>query len=243
MKLTLLSLILSSVSLTALADDVHWQYSGKHGSEHWAELSDKFSTCASGVNQSPINISSTIEAELPPLSINYQKSAVELINNGHTIQVNIQGNNSFSNDAGQFDLKQFHFHSPSENTINGQYYPLEAHFVHADNAGRLAVIGVMFKQGDENKTLKKLWHKMPEKTHGKAKLSGVLQSLNLMPKSKDYYRFNGSLTTPPCSEGVRWFVLKQPIEASKAQIDKFRAVMGGDTNRPIQPINARIILK
>ena len=139
--------------------------------------------------------------------------------------------------------KQFHFHSPSENTINGQYYPLEAHFVHADQDGRLAVIGVMFELGEENSELAKLWKNMPEDSHSQATLLKELSALNLMPKEKSYYRFNGSLTTPPCTEGVRWFVLKDTIKASKAQINKFRTVMGTDTNRPVQPINARVILQ
>lgn len=243
MKLTLSALLLSSISLAATAGDVHWEYSGKHGAAHWGELSKKFSTCSSGVNQSPINITSTIEANLPALNINYQKSKIELVNNGHTIQANVNGNNTFTNDAGTFDLLQFHFHAPSENTINGKSFPLETHFVHADKKGNLAVIGVMFEAGKENKSLAKLWNKMPEQAKSKQALSGMLQSLSLMPSSKDYYRFNGSLTTPPCSEGVRWFVLKQPIEASTAQINQFRKVMAGDTNRPVQPVNARVILQ
>lgn len=244
MKLiTLSTLLLSCISISSMAADVHWQYSGEHGASHWGELSKKFNTCSSGVNQSPINITSTIEADLPALTINYQASNVELVNNGHTIQANIKGENTFTNDAGKFDLLQFHFHAPSENTINGKSFPLETHFVHADEKGNLAVIGVMFEEGEENKTLATLWNKMPEKVKAKQALSGMLQSLSLMPSSKDYYRFNGSLTTPPCSEGVRWFVLKQPIQASKAQINQFRQVMGGDTNRPVQAVNARIILQ
>jgi len=120
---------------------------------------------------------------------------------------------------------------------------MEAHFVHADTQGRLAVIGAMFEQGQENKTLAKLWSKMPGDSGGKQDLSGLLNSKDLMPVSSDYFRFNGSLTTPPCSEGVRWFVLKDPISASKAQIKRFSETMGRDTNRPIQNINARIIAK
>jgi len=230
-------------SSSSMAAATHWTYEGKHGSEHWGELSTKFATCKSGVNQSPIDITGAIEAELPKLSIDYQASSVELINNGHTVQANISGKNTFSNDAGKFDLKQFHFHAPSENTIAGKSFPLETHFVHADENGRLAVIGVMFEEGAENKTLAKLWNKMPNKAGNTASFSALLNSNDLMPVDASYFRFNGSLTTPPCSEGVRWFVMKQPINASKAQINKFVNTMGGATNRPVQPINARIILK
>lgn len=242
MKRALTALLLTGISLTSFAGDGHWGYEGKNGPEHWGE---EFALCASGVNQSPIDIFSTnaIQADLPPLVIDYHKSTASEINNGHTIQANISGNNTFTNDAGTFNLLQFHFHAPSENTINGKHFPLEAHFVHADKDNRLAVIGVMFEQGKENTELKKIWDNMPESEQSKAHLIEALSTAKLLPKEKSYYRFNGSLTTPPCTEGVRWFVLKNTIEASQAQIDKFHNVMGTDTNRPIQPINARIVLK
>ncbi|MFT5757771.1 MAG: carbonic anhydrase [Alteromonadaceae bacterium] len=235
--------LLSTLSINAVAGDVHWDYKGKHGAEHWGSLASKFSTCQSGVNQSPINITGVIEASLPPLNINYQASNIDIVNNGHTIQANIAAGNTFSNDSGNFDLKQFHFHAPSENTIDGKSFPMEVHFVHVDSQGRLAVIGVMFEQGEENKTLAKLWSKMPKSAGEKNKLSELLNGKNLMPVSSAYFRFNGSLTTPPCSEGVRWFVLKDPISASKTQIEHFSKTMGRDTNRPVQNINARIIIK
>ena len=235
--------LLPIITSTVMASETAWKYEGKQGSEHWAELSEKFGLCATGVNQSPINITSVIEANLPPLVTNYHKSQVSEINNGHTVQANIKGNNTFTNDDGTFDLLQFHFHAPSENIIEGKSFPLEAHFVHADQNGRLAVIGVMFELGKENSELAKLWTNMPETSHSKTTLIKELSALNLLPKEKSYYRFNGSLTTPPCTEGVRWFVLKDTIEASQAQIDKFRNVMGTDTNRPVQPINARVILQ
>jgi len=235
--------LLSTISINAFAADVHWDYKGKHGAEHWGSLSSKFSTCQSGVNQSPINITGAIDASLPVLNIDYQASDVDVVNNGHTIQANIATGNTFTNDAGRFDLKQFHFHAPSENTINGKSFPMEVHFVHADKQGRLAVIGVMFEQGQENKTLAKLWSKMPQTAGEKNDLTNLLNGKDLMPVSSDYFRFNGSLTTPPCSEGVRWFVLKDPISASQAQIEQFSKTMGRDTNRPVQDINARIIAK
>ncbi|MCJ8319495.1 MAG: carbonic anhydrase family protein [Colwellia sp.] len=239
----LLTSLLSLTATSTIASETAWKYEGKQGSAHWGELSEKFGLCSTGVNQSPINITSVIEANLPPLTMNYHKSQVSEINNGHTVQANITGNNTFTNDAGTFDLLQFHFHAPSENTIEGKSFPLEAHFVHADQDGRLAVIGVMFELGEENSELAKLWKNMPEDSHSQATLLKELSALNLMPKEKSYYRFNGSLTTPPCTEGVRWFVLKDTIKASKAQINKFRTVMGTDTNRPVQPINARVILQ
>jgi carbonic anhydrase len=245
MKKTLLTLLATGVVCTSIASETHWTYQGEHGAKHWGSLSPKFSTCSSGVNQSPINITNTISAQLPELSFNYQASKVEVVNNGHTIQANISGENTFSNDDGLFDLKQFHFHSPSENTIDGQSFPLEAHFVHVDKKGRLAVIGLMFKEGKENLVLTKIWQNMPQKAGDTYILNDTFQSVNLLPNkaSSQYYRFNGSLTTPPCTEGVRWFVLKTAVEASKAQIKKFHQLMGTDTNRPTQAINARVILR
>jgi carbonic anhydrase len=233
----------ATVSLAATASDVHWAYDGKHGAEHWGSLTSKFATCDSGVNQSPINITKTVDASLPALAINYQASKVSVINNGHTVQANISGKNTFTNDAGTFDLKQFHFHAPSENTIAGKSFPLEVHFVHADDNGRLSVIGVMFEYGDENTTLAKLWQKMPTKIGEKQPLHELLNSSDLLPVNADYYRFNGSLTTPPCSEGVRWFVMKDAVTASKDQIEKFAKTMGGANNRPVQATNARVILR
>ena len=239
----LITSLLSVAASSAIASETAWKYEGKQGSAHWGELSKKFGLCATGVNQSPINITSVIEADLPPLIINYNSSQVSEDNNGHTIQANIKGHNTFTNDAGTFDLLQFHFHAPSENTIEGKSFPLEAHFVNSDQNGRLAVIGVMFELGKENSELKKLWDKMPETSHSKDTLIKELSAIKLLPEEKSYYRFNGSITTPPCTEGVRWFVLKDTVEASQYQIDKFRQVMGTDTNRPIQLINARVILQ
>jgi carbonic anhydrase len=243
MKVSIAALLLAVSIPSAMASETAWKYKGDHGTEHWGELSKEFGLCSSGVNQSPIDITNMIESNLPPIVVNYQQTDAKEVNNGHTVQVNITGNNTFTNDAGTFDLLQFHFHAPSENTINGKSFPLEAHFVHADKAGRLAVIGVMFTLGNENPQLKKLWKNMPESSHDKSSLIKGLSTVKLLPKEKSYYRFNGSLTTPPCTEGVRWFVLKDSIEASQAQIDKFRKVMGTDTNRPVQPINARVILQ
>lgn len=243
MKLLVTSLLLLLTMSSAFASEVEWKYKGEKGTSHWSELSEKFSLCSSGANQSPIDISFAIKTELPPLEIDYGEIDVEEFNNGHTVQVNTTGNNTFSNDAGSFKLAQFHFHEPSENTIDGKSFPLEAHFVNIDEEGRIAVLGVMFTAGQENSQLKKLWAKMPERTeYNIARIKSVIVS-KLLPQEKGYYRFNGSLTTPPCTEGVRWFILKDSIEASQNQINKFHEVMGTDTNRPIQPINARVILK
>jgi len=206
-------------------------------------LSPAFAACGSGKNQSPVNLSSMIEGELEPIGIDYQAGGTEVINNGHTVQVNYQPGSSINVDGHRFELKQFHFHSPSENTIDGKSFPMEAHLVHADKGGNLAVIAVMFTQGNKNAELEKVWEKMPRHAGDKAALGSVADAVALLPADRDYYRFNGSLTTPPCSEGVYWLVMKQSVTASKDQLEKFAHTMHHPNNRPVQPLNARMIVK
>jgi carbonic anhydrase len=165
------------------------------------------------------------------------------VNNGHSIQVNYNAGSTITVHGKAFELQQFHFHSPSENTIEGQSFPLEAHFVHADQKGNLAVIAVMFTSGTKNAELGKVWEQMPNRAGEKRPLPKSINADLLLPKSRDYYRFNGSLTTPPCSEGVWWLVMKSSPTVSEEQIKKFTQTMGFPNNRPLQPINARVILK
>jgi carbonic anhydrase len=222
---------------------IHWTYSGHEGPEHWGELSPEFSICATGKNQSPINLTGMIEGDLPELKVNYKAGGSEVINNGHTIQVNYEPGSTMTVGDRSFELKQFHFHSPSENTIEGQSYPMEAHFVHADRDGNLAVIAVMFESGKHNEELEKAWAPMPMKEGQKAMLEETIDANALLPHDHDYYRFNGSLTTPPCSEGVNWFVIKSNDSVSKEQIEKFVHAMHHDNNRPVQPVNARVVIQ
>jgi len=226
-----------------LAAGTHWTYSGHEGPEHWGTLDASYSTCTTGKNQSPINLTNMIEGELPSLDVKYKKGGNEILNNGHTIQVNYLPGNTITVGERTFELKQFHFHSPSENTIEGELFPLEAHLVHADAAGNLAVVAVMFREGVENAELEKVWQRIPEKEGVSVVLSSAADANNILPKDHDYYRFNGSLTTPPCSEGVNWFVMKTPVTASKQQIAKFEHVMHHANNRPVQPINAREVIQ
>ena len=167
----------------------------------------------------------------------------KILNNGHTIQVNYNPGSTIKVNGNEFELKQFHFHSPSENTIEGRSYPMEAHYVHADKDGNLAVIAVLFETGEKNAELEKAWAHMPENAGEKGVLSKSVDANNLLPHDHGYYRFNGSLTTPPCSEGVWWLVMKYSQSVSKEQIAKFANTMHHPNNRPVQPANARVILK
>lgn len=233
-------LLLSSSALSA--SGAHWEYSGEAGPDNWAKLSPEYSACA-GKNQSPINLTSFIEAKLKPIVFNYTGGSAEILNNGHTVQINVAPGSSISVDGIPFELKQFHFHAPSENLINGKSFPLEGHLVHADKDGNLAVVAVMFTEGKANNALEKAWAQMPKNEGDNLILSSGVSPREILPPNRDYYRFNGSLTTPPCSEGVRWLVMKHPVSASKEQIEEFVHVMHHPNNRPVQPVNARSVLK
>jgi len=229
--------------LSAPAAAQHWGYTGEAGPANWAKIDAKYAMCGLGRNQSPIDLDGFVEAELQALKLGYKAGAAEIVNNGHTIQVNYAHGSMLTVNGRSFELKQFHFHAPSENRIGGKQFPLEGHLVHADSQGNLAVVAVMFQEGAANPLLAKLWEKMPAKAGEKAALPDGLSVTQLLPADRDYYRFNGSLTTPPCSEGVWWLVLKQPASASKAQVGKFSKTLGFANNRPTQPINARTVLK
>lgn len=219
----------------------HWTYQGKEGPANWGTLEKAFETCRLGKEQSPIDIptKSVEKANLPALQVAYKGSAGELVNNGHTIQVNLADGGSATVPSGSYKLLQFHFHTPSEEKIDGKSFPLVAHLVHRNDAGNLAVIGVLFKEGKENPSLKEIFASLPAK-EGKAPLKSSFDATSLLPPSMGYYSFKGSLTTPPCSESVAWQVLKTPIEISKAQIQAFQKVFRMNA-RPVQPLNQRKI--
>lgn len=242
MKGTLLAVGMLLFSSAAFSSDgAAWDYSGDTGPDQWAQLSPEYGACA-GSNQSPINLTGFIDAELEPIVFNYEAGSEEILNNGHTVQVNTLPGSTITVDDIEFELKQFHFHVPSENLIHGESYPMEGHLVHADEDGNLAVVAVMVTEGQASDALEKAWAQMPEEGETLA-LSSDISPLDILPSARDYYRFNGSLTTPPCTEGVRWLVMKQPISASKEQIDQFLQVMDHHNNRPVQAVNARPVLE
>ena len=221
-----------------------WSYQGETAPEHWAELAPEYATCKAQ-NQTPIDIRNTTKAALSPLYMAYSSDAQKITNTGHTIQISYAEGSTIEVDGEKFMLKQMHFHTPSENHINGKSYPMELHLVHANADGALAVVGVMSTEGKDNFELIKLWRTMPKKAGESVNLSSdnSVLAYSFLPKKQDYYRFSGSLTTPPCSEGVRWLVMKNPIEASAAQIKAFSDTMGSHTNRPIQALNGRVVLE
>ena len=236
-------LTVSPVLASSGQHKVHWGYEGKEGPVFWGSMDPAFEMCSKGRNQSPIDLRGFIEAELAEIPYTDNGSWQGIINNGHTIQVNVSPGSTIEIDGMTFSLLQFHFHSPSENLLEGKSFPLEAHFVHKNPKGDLAVVALLFEYGPENKVIQRLWEKIPENAGEKAKIEPTFRPYDLLPDKRDYYRFNGSLTTPPCSEGVRWIVLKSHATVSRQQVERFKKVMHHPNNRPVQPINARPILK
>lgn len=228
-------------------DAVQWNYQGRTGADYWAELSPKFALCGSGKNQSPININTNEATDIKqaPLIFDYSMLIPDKIKHtGTSIQVDVGLGNSVKIDDKTFDLQYFNFHSPSEHTVNGKRFPFEAHFVHKSRKGELLVVAMMFIPGAADNTLAKLWEKMPRKVGEENRLDAkALKGLESEMKVSNYYRVNGSLTTPPCTEGVRWFILKTPMTISAEQLHVFETVVGDKNNRPVQDLNARLILE
>jgi len=223
--------------------DVHWSHhKGEDGPENWKNLCDGFSDCG-GKAQSPIDIvtkNSKKGADLVSPKFSYGKSNVAIINNSHTVQFNVSGDNMVNLKGKDYKMLQFHYHALSEHTIDGKYYPIEVHFVHQHSATDFAVLGVMFVEGKENALFKKYLDKFPTEK-GEYNSEDTIDLMGLFPDDKSYFNYDGSLTTPPCSEVVNWYVLQTPVTASKEQIEQFSKIL--DNNyRPIQALEGRAIL-
>lgn len=224
--------------------EVHWGYTGEGAPENWGKLKPEYALCGTGKSQSPIDINKTIIAKLENISFSYKDTPLKIINNGHSIQVNYEPGSFITVDGETYELVQFHFHVPSEHTVKGQFYDMELHLVHKNNLGEIAVVGVFMKKGQPNKLIQLLWDNIPAELNKENVVTGIsVNASGLLPKDRSYYHYFGSLTTPPCTEGVNWSVLKTPIEVSEEQIEKFRSVMGFNNNRPVLPVNKRFILE
>jgi carbonic anhydrase len=233
------------LSTSALAADVpaHWSYEGAHGPANWSKLQAGFSACKLGHQQSPIDIVRTRKEALPALAFDYQASPLKIIDNGHTIQVNYAPGSSLTIDGVRYELLQFHFHTPSEERIKGRSYPLVAHLVHRNAEGKLAVVAVLFRKGAAHPLIGAVWNALPKEKGQQQEPEGVsIDIASLLPQAQGYYNFPGSLTTPPCSEEVNWFVLKQPVELSDAQLKRFTQLYRHNA-RPVQPLNGRTVLE
>jgi carbonic anhydrase len=219
----------------------HWSYSGAEGPAHWAQLDHSYATCSDGHAQSPIDIKDAKPADLPPLQFDYGAAPQSIVNNGHTIQVTFGAGNTLRVGDKTYTLKQFHFHHPSEEAIDGRHSDMVMHLVHDDGSGHLAVVAVLFKVGAANPALDAVWSKMPRESGKTVELSGAaLKLADLLPADRGYYSYTGSLTTPPCSEGVTWYVLKTPLTLSSQQLASFSKLYPHNA-RPTQPLSGRVV--
>jgi carbonic anhydrase len=229
----------------------HWGYGAEHGPAEWGELCPEFSACGSGRSQSPIDLTGATSSTLAALATSYAPAKLsivhhehqaDVVNNGHTVQVNYPGGSSLTLEGQTYGLLQYHFHSPSEHTLEGKHFPMEMHLVHKAADGKLAVIGAFIEEGAANAAFEPVWANLPKEKGVEVHLAHVEVDVDaLLPKDRTTYRYDGSLTTPPCSEGVKWFVLANPVALSSAQIAAFRAIVK-DNNRPTQPVNGRKVV-
>ena len=218
-----------------------WGYKGDIGPTRWGSISNDFKMCADGMQQSPIDLIGADDVSVEPLTTNYRASPMVMVNTSNSIQVKVSGFNFVKLGMKQFDLKQFHFHTPSEHSLGGFHYAMEVHFVNQAFDGQLVVIGVFIMEGEENKTLKTIWEHLPTQIGAEQSIGGVtINPHDLIPQTSQAFNYLGSLTTPPCTEGVTWYVLSEPITASMEQIAQFRATVGLNA-RPTQPYNCRTI--
>ncbi len=224
-------------------DAPHWGYEGAGGPDKWSELSTDFRTCSLGTQQTPIDLLAGIKAQTGPVAFGYKPIPLTVLNNGHTIQVNAAPGSGLMLGNVSYELLQFHFHHPSEHLLAGKGFDMECHFVHRTASGALAVVGVFIRPGAANASLAPIWQAMPEKEAPPKAIPGVVvETAALLPKDQTYFRYMGSLTTPPCSEGITWTVFRAPVEASAEQIRQFAALFPGNA-RPVQPLNRRFLLE
>lgn len=244
--LLVISFLIGSVAFAgpaAASGPVHWGYEGAEGPEFWGELSPDYALCSTGQEQTPIDIPAAAPTNPADITFNYQPTALTILNNGHTVQVNYDAGSSIDVGGKTYQLKQFHFHTPSEHTMNGQATDLELHLVHQSADGQLAVVGVMLKQGADNPAYAPVFNNMPAQASDPAAVGGVtINAADLLPGERTYYRYNGSLTTPPCSEGVQWLLMNTPVEISPAEVSAFQAIFAHNA-RPVQPLNGRTFLQ
>lgn len=222
----------------------HWSYEGADGPEHWGDLDPAYAACRDGKAQSPIDIRDAKKETLPALQFEFKSGPLKIINNGYTaVRVNYSagnGNFLFAEDK-RYELTQFHFHRPSEETIQGKHYDMVAHFMLQADDGKIAGVAVFLKAGRANATVRELWAHMPMTAGKEQEIPGVeVNPAGLLPRDMAYYMYMGSVTAPPCTEGVKWFVLKTPAEVSTEQIRAFAKLYPHDV-RPVQPLNGRVV--
>lgn len=246
--ISLVALWLSLATLNfAQSQEVHWGYEGEAGPEHWGELSDMFALCAMGKEQSPIDLTTAHPSmmDIADAELSYAPSALNILHNGHTVQVNYDAGSYLTLNGTRYELLQFHFHTPSEHAMNGKLAELEIHFVHRsmESEGMLAVLGVLVYEGEEdNPAVEAVWRHLPTQQSEEQTFSETINAADILPKDLRVYQYMGSLTTPPCSQGVSWNILEQPITLSRTQLGTLQAILGNN-NRPVQPLFNREVVQ
>jgi len=238
----------ASAGAPKVARPVHWAYTGHEGPRHWGSLDPAYAACDRGHSQSPVDITKTGPGTGKTWKLNYTSTSlriahhehdVDIVDNGHTIQVTVDEGSTLTTERGTYHLKQFHYHTPSEHTVDGKHFPMEVHFVHQSDDGHFAVVGAFFEQGKTNPNLEQLIAHFP-KAKGDAQhfTDKKLDLAFHLPPTTEAYTYLGSFTTPPCTENVEWLVLRDPVSASREQLKAFAERLHHN-NRPIQPLHGR----
>lgn len=221
--------------------EAEFGYEGAIGPSNWARLSPEYGTCATGVEQSPVDIPATAPTNEAGLDPSYRPTELAVTNTGHSLQTDYEPGSFLEAEGSSYELQQFHFHNPSEHTVDGNATPLELHLVHENSQGEAAVVSVLLVEGETNEALAPVFENLPAE-EGEAPVPGAsVDAAGFLPQQTSYWRYDGSLTTPPCTEGVKWFVMTEPVEVSSEQIAAHNAIYSGNA-RPTQPLNAREFL-
>lgn len=217
----------------------HWTYEGEEGPDYWGELDPSYAVCSTGASQSPVDISTPLEQDLANIDFYYQPSGVNILNNGHTVQVNYDAGSYIQLDGVRYDIVQFHYHAPSEHAVNGKLFAAELHIVHKNADGGLAVVGILMDKGAANEAYQPFIENLPEEKSDAKNTGSIINAADLLPAVQTTFRYGGSLTTPPCTEGVSWLVMTTPVEISSEQIEALASLFEEGNNRPVQPLNDR----
>ncbi|AHB49397.1 carbonate dehydratase [Hyphomicrobium nitrativorans NL23] len=228
--------------MSAQGEGHAWTYEGASGPDHWGTLSPDFKTCSLGLQQTPIDLSNAAAGDAGALGFDYRPLPLRIVNNGHTIQLNADRGSALTIGETRYELVQMHFHHPSEHLVDGRAYDMEAHLVHRSEAGDLAVVGVFIEKGAHNDALAAIFDAMPANEGPEMSVEGAFDPLAVLPSGRAAFRYSGSLTTPPCSEGLAWTVFREPITASPEQIRAFAALFPNNA-RPVQPMNERVLIE
>ena len=223
------------------AEVVDWGYSGPGAPEHWGSLSEEYQTCSLGVEQSPVDIAGHVSGDGAPLAFHYSGAATAARNNGHTVYLDYGPGNVLDVGGQYYELLGIHYHSPGEHQLDGETFAAELHLVHQDDAGNLAVVGLLFRLGAPGTLIQSLLDAAPGIGQSVALTDGPAAA-DYIPGRPDYYGYDGSLTTPPCTEGVRWFVIQAIGTVSQQQVAQLQELTHGPNNRPVQPIGSRKII-